>query len=308
MAWDPIGRQLVFADLQHKEIFTFDPETGRRAIISNRNIGNGIEFGELGGFVVDSVEHRIIMLDKGANQDGTKRWLTQVSFDTGNRRALYSRATDAIQEISEYSLALDPYTHQLFVSHQGQIIALALASGNVSILTDSQQEASNVDRINGSAAIAFDFNRHQLIVSDPLLKNLTSVNVATGQRTRLLPETNDETPSLCWPQALLVVGDKVWIGDQGHADWVSLDLNSGTLGSLLPNANRPHSRCKSTAPVGNTRLETQPNNRPAQYSTSLPVIDSTAQQASAQVVAPTTFQGKFSAIWRIFGSGPMPVP
>lgn len=292
MAWDPLHKQLIFAEQSSKRLFAIDPISRQRSVISSSNKGNGVAFGRIGAMVIDGVARRVILVDSAVNADESLRLLTQISLDTGDREALYSTREEILDAEGDYSLAFDPFTYQVFVSSRQQVIALQLASNEVMQISASESGASSDVLVQG-ADIAFDFKRHQLFVSDPLVKNLVAINAGTGERKRLPLGGSSNNNGLCWPEALMVIDDSIWIGDTGHAAWMRLGIETGELSRISPHITQRNSRCKAVVAEQNLQSTSRPDNLWSRLRTTWQSVRTKAIQTSAPLVSPTSLQDKF---------------
>lgn len=224
MAWDGESQRLILVDAYTKEISALRPYDRRRTIVSNTKVGVGAPFGALGSLVVDPIAQRLIVVDQAKSHNASnQRVLTQVSLVTGERTPFY---TTQIQDShSVYDLSIDPSTYQLFLLYGPGLITFDLSGAQQFTLSDGFKNIGDGALMIRGERVAHDYNRHQLLVSEPLQKQFIAVDIATGTRRGLL-DPAEEGGNLCWPQAVSVVGDFAWIADAGHRAWFLLDLSN----------------------------------------------------------------------------------
>lgn len=226
MHWDSTQQRLLFADTYAKRIFSLNPANNKTTLISGAKKGSGAALEKLGGLVLDPIENRLIVVDQASLDSATRRILTQVELATGDRSVFYSLNSDASKDHRDYFIAIDPNTYQVFLAYGPGIAAIDLYSGQSRAVSDQHQGVGQGPAIIRAEQLAFDFNRHRLIVAEPLLKRILAIDIATGERSVIVDALAKTDHQLCWPDSLSVLADTSFIGDIGHQSWLKLDLIS----------------------------------------------------------------------------------
>lgn len=255
MGWDSDKQRLVFADAHSKSIFSFDVRERRRGLISGASKkGTGPRFENLGALIVDPIAKRIIVVDHIDNAEDATQVLIQVDQDTGDRSVFYRAAN---KHLGPFSLALDKNTYQLFMSYGYGVASIDMYTGESYTVTDSTQHIGHGASIVRMEDIAFDYHRHQLLATEPLLKRLIGIDIATGLRSIVYEHDADtEQYSLCWPTTISIHGKDTVIADQGMRNWMHFDLDNRALEGFTKQPNHKAKTCSQVATKQYARLLT----------------------------------------------------
>lgn len=256
MSWDSTYQRLLFADAHARNLFSMHPGASKRTLLSGAQRGAGPAFANLGELIVDPVQQRIILLDMRSLDETSSSVLTQVALDSGDRRPLLTSATDLLDTgtDTDYSLAFDANTYQLFLSYGPGVLALDLHSAESRRISDSRLGIGVGPTMIRGTQLAFDFNRHRLLISEPLMKRVMSVDIATGERLVLETQNALDEQNMCWPQAITILQDTTLIADTGHQTWLRLDLGTNQWQSLTPAANSSGASCAQKTQAALTKL------------------------------------------------------
>lgn len=241
MTWDSVHKRLLFVDGQAKHIFAIDAHSYRRSLVSGTKKGDGEPFQALGSVVIDQLNNRLIVIDKAEIDKQNQRVLTQVDLATGDRAVYYAAANDDLS--APHSIAFDPYSLQLFLSYGRGILVFNMHADDPRVISDAQLGQGGGPGIVRGEQIAFDFNRYQLLITEPLFKRVMAVDVATGQRSIVVAANADAGPSLCWPGAVAIEDDFAIIADAGHQAWLQLNLANNLVHRSFQTAKFNNSAC-----------------------------------------------------------------
>jgi len=167
-------------DINTGDVIRVDlPARGNRRIISDTGTGTGAAFADPRAVVLDEASNRAIVSDH--NLPG----LVAVDLATGNR-TVFSRngvAGSGPAFTSPGRLRLDAASSRILVSDTIAIIAVDLASGDRSILSDNSGSFGTGPAFQQIRGVAVDAANNRLLVADENINALLAVDPSTGNRS-----------------------------------------------------------------------------------------------------------------------------
>jgi len=176
MVFDQTSNRLLVIDSAIPAIFTVDPETGERGLIT----GPGPGFEQPRGIAINTLDNSLLVMDGGQGV------LFSVDADTGERRVISGKNPDTDEVIGDefnledsYSVIFDEANQRAFVANlEGSEIF------EVDILTGEQ---TSLDTLGGTGPdikepidLILGIENNRLLALDSAFRAVFSINLSTG--------------------------------------------------------------------------------------------------------------------------------
>jgi DNA-binding beta-propeller fold protein YncE len=172
IAFDPLRSRALVVDTRLWKIIQVDLASGARSELP----GSGVELKMPWDITIDQAGAYAYLAD---SQVG----IVRIDLDTGVRHLVSDENDESLGPDlgSLPRLTLDEPRQQLLVPGVGNVLAVSLATGERTILSDSTHGSGPI--IQSSSEVAFDAANHTALVIDRSNRALYKLDVATGVRT-----------------------------------------------------------------------------------------------------------------------------
>ena len=238
---DPANERAFVLDFASDSLFSVDLITGDRRVVASDSVGAGpVLFSRRMAY--DEVAKRVLVLDR------SRRMLLAVDPGTGDRSVVSPYASVGAGPIMRTSgdvdMITDPAGDRLLLVHRSRFAALTI----VDLATGARQIVSGEDAGSGVSfenpwGLALDEAENRVLVLDNYRNALLAVDLATGERTMLVPDLND---GLVKAQYGLVLdaatrrafyAETTYEGSDRPVAVVAVDVDTGTR-TVLSDATR----------------------------------------------------------------------
>jgi glucodextranase-like protein len=205
-------------------VFSVDPTTGDRVVLSSNQVGTGPALGNVRRMQLDSAHHRLLASNSGA---GTVDSVIGIDLITGNRTTITDATTPGPAIQAPFVLALDNAKMRAYVmgSPSTAIFSVDLADGSRSLVTDTGIGSG----FQPSSARNITIYKDQLYVIDPTVHALIKISPFNGDRTIVSSHDVGTGPSLGQPvsQAIDEANGRSIVLDLFNRRVLSIDLTTG---------------------------------------------------------------------------------
>ena len=223
MVWDKQHQRLVLADKARQEIFSIDSQSHQSLILSNQQRGAGPAFLQLGRMALDTNTQQLLVVDQAENSTNVNRLITAVDLVTGDRTNL-TRAADSYDRIgSIIDISFDALYNRAYITDGRDVWALDRYTGQQFILASYNTNFDGEPLLLATSNIAIAPNSTNLLVVDPLIRRILSVDTATGIAKVLTGKQAGEGPGLCPTQALLATEENTLAIDSAASRLLKID-------------------------------------------------------------------------------------
>jgi hypothetical protein len=170
---------------------------GRRTVISSNTTGAGPSFDLPEAVVLDSANHRALMVDDGANISAA---LLAVNLGSGDRTVISDETISTGPAlVTPSSLVLDSKNNRVLTVDYNLValVAVDLNNGRRTVISNNATGAG--PEFKFPYGIALDSNNNLALVVDPDLNALLGVDLNTGSRTLISDKTTGTGPMFVSP-------------------------------------------------------------------------------------------------------------
>ena len=232
-------------DTSHNQVISIDLNTGSRRIISNKNIGNGLNFESPGSLIYDQTNNRLLVGDTELNI------VFSVDIQTGNRDyfisnryghgPLFEKPT-AIEAVSnKLAYVLDKSTKSLY--------EVNIVNGNRRLISSGKNSIQGPS-FDYPSGLTVDVESKKAWVTDRGLASVFEIDLVNGNRHIISTQSSQEgVASYKIPVAIDHDGEQLYVSDIYHDIIQKTNSYSGETIRALHNELSDGTRIKKSLSI-----------------------------------------------------------
>lgn len=233
MVWDSVHQRIIISEVNSATIYTVDPSSGAHAVLSGASQGAGPLFGKLSELVLDQDNARLFVIDELINEQGATRLLTSVNLNTGDRSIVAVRGMWAGPLKQARAITYDATQNQIYLSYGSGVLRVDGFSGELHIFSDAQQNVGLGSQLVQANTIHFDNDRHRLLLTDALMREVIAIHLATGDRTIVIDGQESAHAGLCWAPSAVFYNDQLYVADAANRQVLRVKVSENAWQVLL---------------------------------------------------------------------------